>query len=122
MRPGWSKFIVDVLEKISNLLEEADDSDFNWRCRYLNALCKSLVDAEKKPESLKVLDKLIDLTKKKGECNFQETLFRTRVHMYRDNNAMLANIKKETETGEDVNGNKPLYTIQLMKSGMIPEL
>jgi len=88
MRPGWSKFIVDVLEKIS---------------------------------SLKVLDKLIDLTKKKGECNFQETLFRTRVHMYRDNNAMLANIKKETETGEDVNGNKPLYTIQFMKSGMIPE-
>lgn len=41
--------------------------------------------------------------------------------MYRDNNAMLANIKKETETGEDVNGNKPLYTIQLIKTGMIPE-
>ena len=111
MRHGWSKFIVEILEKISNLLEEADDSDFNWRCRYMSALCKSLVDAEKKPESLKILDKLVDLTKKKGECVFQETLLRTRIHMYRDNNGMLANIKKEAETGEDVNGYKPLYMI-----------
>lgn len=77
----------------------------------MNALCKSLSDAEKKPESLKILDKVIDLTKKKGECNFQEILFRTRLHMYRDNNAMLANIKKESETGEDINGYKPLYMI-----------
>ena len=36
----------------------------------MNALCKSLSDAEKKPESLKILDKVIELTKKKGECNF----------------------------------------------------
>lgn len=122
MRPGWSKFIIEVLERISNLLEEADDSDFNWRCRYMNALCKSLTDAEnKKPESLKILDKLVDLTKKKGECNFQEALFRTRIHMYRDNNGVLGNIKKETETGEDVNGFKPLYMIQFIKSGMVPE-
>ena len=111
MRPGWSKYIVDVLEKISNLLEEADDSDMNWRCRYMNALCKSLSDAEKKPESLKILDKMVELTKKKGECNFQESVYRTRMHMYRDNNAMLANIKKEAETGEDLSGYKPLYMI-----------
>lgn len=70
MRFGWSKYLVDILEKISNLLEEADDSDFNWRCRYLNGLCKALEDAAKKPESLKILDKLVDLTKKKGDCNF----------------------------------------------------
>jgi hypothetical protein len=36
----------------------------------LNALCKALMDAEKKPEALKILDKLIELTKKKGNCNF----------------------------------------------------
>lgn len=121
MRPGWSKYIVEVLEKVSALLEEADDSDLNWRCRYINCLCKSLADAEKKPESLKALDKLVELTKKKGECSFQEGLYRTRVHMYRDNNGVLTNIKKDAETGEDVHGFKPLYTIQLIKSGQIPE-
>ena len=31
--------------------------------------------------------------------------------MYRDNNGVLGNIKKETETGEDKNGFKALYTI-----------
>ena len=119
MRPGWSKHLVDILEDISRLLE--DDSDFNWQCRYLNALCKAMADAEKKPESLKVLDKLADLTKRKGDCNFQEVLFRTRVHMYRDNNGMLANIKKETETGEDIHGFKALFVIQQIRSGVIPE-
>jgi hypothetical protein len=121
MRPGWSKFIVEILEKISNLLEEADDSDFNWRCRYLNCLCKAMEDAGKKPESLKILDKLVDLTKKKGECNFQETLFRNRLHMYKDNGGMIGNIKKETETGDDKNGFKALCVIQQIKSGVIPE-
>ena len=86
MKPGWSKNLVEIIEKISNLLEEADDSDFNWRCRYLNALVKAMFDAEKKPEALKILDKLNDLNKKKGECKFQETLFRNRLHLYRDNN------------------------------------
>jgi hypothetical protein len=70
MKPGWSKNLVEILEKISNLLEEMDDSDFNWRCRYLNALVKAMFDLEKKPEALKILDKLYDLTKKKGECKF----------------------------------------------------
>jgi len=112
MRPGWSKYLVEILEKVSNLLEEADDSDFNWRCRYLNAFCKALVDAEKKPEALKILDKLIELTKKKGNCNFQEVLFRTRIHLYRDVPAMLANIEKDAATGEDTFGFKPLFVIQ----------
>ena len=40
--------------------------------------------------------------------------------MYRDNNAMLANIKKETETGEDVNAFKSLYVIQSINSEVIP--
>ena len=56
--------------RIAYSLEEIDDFDFNWRCRYLNALIKAMIDAEKKPEALKILDKLIDLTKKKGNCNF----------------------------------------------------
>ena len=70
MRPGWSKLLVEIIEKISNMLEEMDDFDFNWRCRYLNILVKAMFDAEKKPEALKILDKLIDLTKKRGNCNF----------------------------------------------------
>lgn len=40
--------------------------------------------------------------------------------MYRDNNAMLANIKKETETGEDVNAFKSLFVIQQILSEVIP--
>lgn len=70
MRPGWSKQLVDILEKISNLLEEVDDFDFNWRCRYLSCLVKAMFDAEKKPEALKIFDKLVDLTKKRGNCDF----------------------------------------------------
>ena len=72
---------------------------------------QALEDAQKKPESLKILDKLVDLTKKKGDCNFQETLFRTRMHMYKDNNGVLGNIKKETETGEDKGGYKALFVV-----------
>jgi hypothetical protein len=40
--------------------------------------------------------------------------------MYRDNNGMLANIKKETETGEDVNAFKSLYVIQTINSEVVP--
>ena len=35
---------------------------------------------------------------------------------------MLANIKKETETGEDVNAFKSLYVIQSINSEIIPDL
>jgi hypothetical protein len=122
IKPQWSKAFAELIEKISNLLEEVDDSDFNWRCRYLNILVKSMVDADKKPDALKMLDKLWDLTKKKGECKFQETLFRNRIHLYRDNNAVLGNIKKETETGPDPNAYKQLYVIQSIKSGIIPDV
>lgn len=121
LRHGWSKNLVDILERISTLLEEQDDFDFNWRCRYLGFLVKAMFDAEKKPEALKVLDKLVDLTKKKGNCDFAEVLFRNRIHYYRDNNGMLGNIKKEAETGDDPLALKYLYTIQLIKSGGVPE-
>lgn len=78
--------MVEILEKVSALLEESDDSDFDWRCRYLYALSRAMIDNDKKPEGLKVLDKLVELTKKKGQCSFQESLFRARIHLYRDNN------------------------------------
>ena len=48
-------------------------------------------------------------------------MFRTRMHMYKDNNGVLGNIKKETETGEDKGGYKALFVIQQIKSGVIPE-
>ena len=66
MRNGWSKLLVEIIEKISNMLEEIDDFDFNWRCRYLNALIKAMFDAEKKPE-LKGYN-LVALTKEDKEA------------------------------------------------------
>lgn len=121
LKPGWSKHLVEFLERISNLLEEFDDSDFNWRCRYLSGLCRAMFDAEKKPEALKILDKLNDLTKKKGECEFQEVLFRNRMHLYRDNNGALGTIKKDAETGADPRMLKYLFVVQQIRSGIIPE-
>ena len=121
MRQGWSKQLVDILEKVSNLLEEADDFDFNWRCRYLNCLVKAMFDAEKKPEALKVFDKLVDLTKKRGGCAFQETLFRNRIHLNKDTPAALQAVKKDTETGDDPLALKYLYVVQQVKSGVFPE-
>ena len=84
-------------------------------------LCNALIDADKKPEGLKVLDKLVEATKKRGDCDFQEVLFRNRVHLYRDNNGVLGNIKKDAETGEDKNCYKGLYALQTVRSGIIPE-
>lgn len=38
MRAGWAKAVAEIVERVSNLLEETDDSDHNWRCRYMTAL------------------------------------------------------------------------------------
>jgi len=35
-KPIWSKHFVAILEKISNLLEEKEDADFNLRIRFLS--------------------------------------------------------------------------------------
>lgn len=37
-KPGWAKNFIAIIEKISNLLEEKDDADFNLRIRYLSCL------------------------------------------------------------------------------------
>lgn len=80
-----------------------------------------MIDNDKKPEGLKVLDKLVELTKKKGQCSFQESLFRARIHLYRDNNGAQGGIKKDAETGADPLALKQLFVIQQIKSGILPE-
>lgn len=120
-KPGWSKHFIAIIERLSNLLEEKDDSDFNLRIRYLSILSNAYLDAEKKPEGLKFHDKLYELTKKVKECSFQEVMVRNRLHIYRDNNGQLAAIKKDAETGADPKNLKALCVIQQIKSGVIPE-
>jgi hypothetical protein len=121
IKPGWAKSMAEIVEKLSNLLEDNDDSDYNWRYRYMAVLVQSFMDADKKPDALKILDKLWEATKKRGDCNFLEVLFRTRTHLYRDNNGVLANIKKDTEIGDDKLGFKTLYVLQTLRSGVIPD-
>lgn len=70
MRPGWANALIEILERISNLLEELDDFDVNWRYRYMNFLVRAMIDGEKKLEALKILDKLVDISKKRGGCEF----------------------------------------------------
>jgi hypothetical protein len=70
MRPGWANALIEILERISNLLEELDDFDVNWRYRYMSFLVRAMIDGEKKPEALKILDKLVDISKKRGGCEF----------------------------------------------------
>lgn len=120
-KPGWAKHFVAIIEKISNLLEEKDDADFNLRIRFLSCLSNAYLDAEKKPEGLKFHDKLYELTKKVKECSFQEVMIRNRIHIYRDNNGQLGAIKKDAETGADPYNIKALFMIQQIKSGVIPE-
>ena len=120
-KPGWGQHFVAILEKISNLLEEKDDADFNLRIRYLSCLSNAYLDAEKKADGLKFHDKLYDLTKKVKECSFQEVMIRNRIHIYKDNNGQLGAIKKDAETGPDPKNIKALCVIQQIKSGVIPE-
>ena len=70
MRPGWANALIEILERISNLLEELDDFDVTWRYRYMSFLVRAMIDGEKKPEALKILDKLVDISKKRGGCEF----------------------------------------------------
>ena len=116
---NWSKYFYEVIEKSSAPLEESDDIDYNWRLRFLIKLVMCYVDAEKKPEAGKALDKITDLLKKKGESEFQEELFRIRIHLSRDNNNALGVIKKEGESLPESRGFKYIYTLQCLKSGVI---
>ena len=55
-RPGWSKNFIDILERITNFLEETNDIDFNWRIRLLTKLVVCYIDSEKKPECGKAFE------------------------------------------------------------------
>lgn len=121
MKPGWQSNLTAILEKISGLLEDKDDSDFDWRCRYLSSLCNAMVDSDKKADGVKILDKLSDLTKKNGECSFQEVIFRNRIGLNKDNAGALGGVKKDAETGDDKNNFKALFMIHQLRSDVVPE-
>jgi hypothetical protein len=120
-KPNFAKHFWDVMEKISMLLEELDDVDFNWRIRFLLKLAQCDIDAEKKAEGTKALDKITDILKKKGECDFHEELYRYRIHLSRDNNGALGNLKKEGEALPESRGFRYIYILQCIKSGVIPD-
>lgn len=120
-KSNWSKNFFEILEKISNFLEEIDDIDFNWRIRFLIKLIQSYLDADKKPEAAKALDKIAEIIKKKGDCEFAEELFRYRIHFSRENSGALANIKKEADSIPEAKGFRYFYTLQSIKSGVVPE-
>lgn len=44
LRSGWQKSFVDVYERIYKLLEEVDEADHNWRCRFTLILYQCLYD------------------------------------------------------------------------------
>lgn len=65
------------------------------------------------------MDILWDKTKNKN-CDFQEALFRTRVHISKEYTALQAVIKKDLEGPSDEKGWRILEVLQKMKSGIIP--
>ena len=85
---------MDIYDRIFKLLEEVDEVDHNWRSRFALILFQSLYDADRKPDAFKTLDTLWEKTKNKP-CDFQDSLFRLRVYLCKENNAMGAAIKKD---------------------------
>lgn len=106
LRSGWQKAFADIYERIYKLLEEVDEPDHNWRSRFSMVLYQCLYDADRKPDAFKILDTLWEKTKNKP-CEFQDSLFRLRVYLSKENNALTATIKKDIE-GADPNGWKIL--------------
>ena len=121
LKQNWANKFWEIMEKISNLLEEGDDMDFNWRIFMLIKLAECYIDADKKAEATKALDKIGDILKKKGDCDFMDELFRIRIHLNRDNSGALGNIKKEGETNTAYPQFKYIYTIQAIKSNIITD-
>ena len=61
---------MDILDKVDRMFEDVDEPDYNWRCRFTWLLFHCLYDNDKKPEAYKLLDRLWETTKKKGDCDF----------------------------------------------------
>ena len=121
LKTNWGGNFWEIIEKISNLLEDGDDMDFNWRIFMLIKLAECYIDADKKAEGTKALDKIGEILKKKGDCDFMDELFRIRIHLNRDNSGALGNIKKDGETNSAYPQFKYIYTIQAIKSNIITD-
>ena len=65
LKINWANNFWEIMEKITNLLEDGDDMDFNWRIFMLIKLAECYIDADKKAEGSKTLDKIGELLKKK---------------------------------------------------------
>lgn len=95
LRQNWQRNFVDIYERIVKLFEDLDEPDHDWKCRLTLILFQCLYDADRKPDAFKIIDSLWEKTKNKP-CDFQSQLFRLRVHLSKENPALLAAIKKDT--------------------------
>jgi hypothetical protein len=68
-----------------------------------------------------VLERLWETTKKKGDCDFQDSLLRLRIHIGKDNKPTLDAASKDSEQAPSDKAWKSLLMLQKMKSGLIPE-
>ena len=117
--PGFAKSFTDNLEKMSALLEEMDDIDISWRIRYLQALANAYLDADRKADAQKVLDKVWDIMKRKGQVNYVEILWRMKVHVNKENAGIVGGLRKEAETSKS--DLKFFVAAQQIRSGGIPD-
>lgn len=70
LKPSWQKSFVDILDKIDKMFDEVDEPDYNWRCRITWVLFFCMYDGDKKADAFKLLERLWETTKKKGDCDF----------------------------------------------------
>lgn len=120
MLSGFAKSFTENLEKISALLEEIDDFDVAWRVRYLQALANAYLDADRKADAQKVLDKIWDIMKRKGQVSFIETLWRMKVHVNKENAGVVGGLRKEAESVKS--DLKFFIAVQQIRSGGIPDV
>ena len=120
LKVNWQKNFTEVVERICKLFDEIEEPDHNWRCRFNLILHQCLYDNDKKQEAFKVLDQLWEKTRNKP-CDFQDQLFKLRVHLSKENGALAGVIKKDLEGPDDKRGWKILEVLQRMRSGQIPE-
>jgi len=115
IKKDWLKNYTEYVDRLEKLFDEVDEPDYNWRCRYTWLLFQCLYDAEKKPDAAKILEKLWETTtKKKGPCNFQEHLFRLRIHLGREKefSGIYSSTKKDADAAPEDMGWKHLYVLQ----------
>ena len=121
LKPSWQKFFVEILERLDKMFDDVEEPDYNWRCRFTWLLFYCMYDQDKKQEAFKVLERLWDTTKRKGDCEFQDSLLRLRIHMGKENKPTLDAAGKDSDTAPSEKAWKPLLVLQKMKSGLIPE-